>query len=293
MLVYGALLGCVDPILTIAAAMALSRHPFLSPADRRQEANAARKHLCTEMSDQLALLRAYEGWEKERERGGAGAARAYCERLFLSNMGMEEWGAIREQLANTLRDVGLPHATQQRQLHKIPLVRAIVTAGLYPQLLKIKLPESKFVATASGAREQENSDARALRFFVHGGERERAFLHPSSALFGAARFPEQCWLVYHSKQRTSKLFIRDASLATPMALLLFGGDLSIDHHRQTVTLDKTITFGAPSKFAVHVRELRAELDTLLLRKIDDPSLEIAGSKVLEAMCTLINTENLV
>ena len=37
-LIYGALLGCVDPALTIAAAMSLARSPFLSPFDKRAEA---------------------------------------------------------------------------------------------------------------------------------------------------------------------------------------------------------------------------------------------------------------
>ena len=57
-LIYGALLGCIDPALTIAAAMSLSRSPFLTPSDKRQEANAARADFVRERSDHMALLRA-------------------------------------------------------------------------------------------------------------------------------------------------------------------------------------------------------------------------------------------
>ena len=60
--VVGAMLGCVDPVLTIAAAMSLQRSPFLSPFEQRKEAERARAPFLTEMSDQLGLLRAYEGW---------------------------------------------------------------------------------------------------------------------------------------------------------------------------------------------------------------------------------------
>ena len=64
-LIYGALLGCIDPALTIAAAMSLSRSPFLTPHERRQEAATARADFVRDRSDHLALLRAYEAWELE------------------------------------------------------------------------------------------------------------------------------------------------------------------------------------------------------------------------------------
>jgi HrpA-like RNA helicase len=66
-LIYGALLGCIDPALTIAAAMSLSRSPFLTPHERRQEAATARADFVRDRSDHLALLRAYEAWELEYE----------------------------------------------------------------------------------------------------------------------------------------------------------------------------------------------------------------------------------
>eukprot|EP00957_Ditylum_brightwellii_P053431 4049311-Ditylum_brightwellii.AAC.1 len=42
MMIYGALFGCIDPALTIAASMS-ARNPFMSPFDKRDEADAARK----------------------------------------------------------------------------------------------------------------------------------------------------------------------------------------------------------------------------------------------------------
>ena len=49
----GAMLGCIDPVLTIAAASSLSRPPFLTPFDKRQEANAAHAPFRGEMWDPL------------------------------------------------------------------------------------------------------------------------------------------------------------------------------------------------------------------------------------------------
>ena len=69
------------------------------------------------------------------------------------------------------------------------------------------------------------------------------FLHPSSFNFGEGEF--KCpWLVYHEKAETggggppssggppflgSKVYLRDCSMVTPYALLLFGGPLTVNH----------------------------------------------------------------
>ena len=56
MVVYGALFSCLDPILTIAAAMAV-RTPFMSPFEKRAEADKARRRFAHGDSDYLTLLK--------------------------------------------------------------------------------------------------------------------------------------------------------------------------------------------------------------------------------------------
>ena len=58
----------------------------------------------------------------------------------------------------------------------------------------------------------------------------------------------------------------------------------------TVTIDRDISFEAPGRIAVLVRELRASLDKLLTDKIQTPSLEIASHPVLAAIVNLVTTE---
>lgn len=306
MLLFGALLGCVDPVLTIAAAMSLSRPPFLSPMEQRSEANAARAHFCTEKSDQLALLRAYEGWSSELSSGGAGAARRFANAHFLSANGMDELHGLRSQLASTLGAIGLPRSTAEaaggvvagiREMHQVNLVRSLVCAGLYPNVAKVQLPDAKFEATAQGAVESANEDARAVKFYTLPDGAvgyKRVFLHPSSALFGAANFEQQQrFLVFHSRQQqanTDRIYLRDVTAVSPLALLLFGGEVSINHDRGSVTVDSQITFDAPGRVAVLVRELRAECDSLLRAKIEEPALEIRSHPVLLAIVNLLSNE---
>ena len=74
---------------------------------------------------------------------------------------------------------------------------------------------------------------RAASKAANGGKniarRERVFMHPSSVLFQAREFSSP-WLVFMTKVKTSKVFIRDASMADPYALLLFGGDGALSYY---------------------------------------------------------------
>ena len=68
MLVYGAILGCLEPVLTIASVLG-SRSPFVSPLDQRDEADAAKKAFAKEQSDLLAAVRVVDEWEQLGRRG--------------------------------------------------------------------------------------------------------------------------------------------------------------------------------------------------------------------------------
>ena len=87
-----------------------------------------------------------------------------------------------------------------------------------------------------------------------------------------------------------KLYVEEVTAVSQLALLLFGGEVAVHHDKGTVTIDGKITFDAHGRVAVLVRELRAELDKLLLRKISEPSLEIGSHPVLGAIINLIATE---
>ena len=83
MLLFGCMLGCLQPVLIIAAGLSL-RSPFVEPFDKRDEARAARKRFGGPLrSDHLAILKAYEAYRRAAARGGA-AARELCRNNFLS-----------------------------------------------------------------------------------------------------------------------------------------------------------------------------------------------------------------
>ena len=108
MLLFGALLGCLDPILTIAAAMS-GRQLFVSPKDKKAEADAMKKIIAAPgKSDHLTMASAYAAWWK---CPGAGARRKHADERFLSHQALEGIMASRLDYAGVLADLGfIPRA---------------------------------------------------------------------------------------------------------------------------------------------------------------------------------------
>ena len=57
-------------------------------------------------------------------------------------------------------------------------------------------------------------------------------------------------------------------------------------------LDGWVYFTAPARVGLLVRELRREMEALLLDKIARPSLDLAASPVIEAILLLLRTDGI-
>jgi ATP-dependent RNA helicase DHX57 len=297
MLLFGALLGCLDPILTIAASMA-GRPVFVSPKDAKAEADAAKRRLASPgKSDHLTVASAYAQWQK---CGGASARRAFCEKNFLSQQALEGVHASRQDYAAVLADLGFVSregvggGVADRNAGVGRVVKAALVAGFYPQVVSVRHPETKFVQTAGGTVERESRDGRELKFFCE--DVGRVFLHPSSVNASAGKF-ESPWLVFGERVETARVYVRDCTMVGAYALLLFGGDVEVDHEKGRVTMDGGwAQFSAPARIGVLIREMRAAVDKLLERHIDAPVAEgeddLSSSPVVKAVLELLATEGL-
>jgi hypothetical protein len=81
---------------------------------------------------------------------------------------------------------------------------------------------------------------------------------------------------------------------TPLihALILFG-QIDIQHTEETLTVDGWIKFVAVARIGVLVKALRAELDALLKRKIEDPSWDChSGGGVMGAIEMLLLSDGM-
>lgn len=293
MLIFGCMLKCLDPILTIAASLS-GRSPFMSPMERREEAAAARMKLAgNSKSDHMAIAAAYNGWTSAKNDGW-GSENEYCQANFLSRETLSGIEASRTDYLKILVDLGfLPTFADYNvtghlnaNANSVRVVKALICAGFYPNIVRVHHPEKTYVQTEGGAV-VKTAAAHELRFFTK--EDGRVFLHPASVNFPVGIF-ESPYLVFTEKVKTSKIFLRESTMIPAYALLLFGGEIRVKHERQSITVDDWLQFEAPARIAVLIRELRLKVDSILLDKIQQPSVDISSTPVVTALIRLLTTD---
>eukprot|EP00053_Salpingoeca_punica_P019408 m.196144 g.196144 ORF g.196144 m.196144 type:complete len:1140 (+) comp17646_c0_seq1:67-3486(+) len=280
MLLFGAMFSCLDPVLTIAAALGF-KDPFVIPLAKQREADRMRKQLARgSYSDHLTLVHAFDGW---RNATNAGIERQFCWEHFLSINTLNMLSGLRTQLLDLLVDIGFVDRQNldRSNLHagNVNLVKAVMCAGLYPHVVKVQHAQGR----SAGKRPPK----------LHTKEDGRVTLHPRSVLADEPFLPTQ-WLLYHQKVKSSKVFLYDATMISPFPLIFFGGKTapSRDGDQEVLAVDEWITFQAPARTAALVMQLRAELDRLLREKIQRPSLQlsVAGMGVLQGVIELITSQ---
>jgi len=274
MLVYGAVLGCLGPILTIAAALA-HRSPFVMPLDKKELADESKARFANgSCSDHLAVYEAYEAWRRARREGGTQGEDRLCWQRFLNKSVLRLLSDMRGQFADLLKDAGFlgdgrrEMSAIDRYSNEQCLVRAVLVAGLFP----------KVAAVQNGKRKAK----------WHTRDDGKVAGHPSSVNGFETQFEYQ-WMIYNEKVMSATgIYIRDSTSVSDLALLLFGGatvvepaGVSGDQQRVSM-LDKYISFNAPSRTMELVTALKQELDNQLTWHINHP-LEVASKTTFPSL----------
>ncbi|KAK9668631.1 hypothetical protein RND81_13G073300 [Saponaria officinalis] len=275
MLLMGSIFQCLNPALTIAAALAY-RNPFILPIDRKEEADTAKRSFAGDScSDHIALLKAFEGW-KEAKRNRT--EKSFCWENFLSSQTMQMIEDMRKQFVDLLSDIGFVDKAKGPQAYNtfsddMEMVCAILCAGLYPNVVQCK--------------------RRGKRTAFYTKEVGQVDIHPASVNAGVHSFPLP-YMVYSEKVKTSSIYVRDSTNISDYALLLFGGNLLASKSGVGIEmLGGYLHFSASKSVLDLIKNLRAELDKLLNRKIKEPWLDIIaeGKGVVAAVVELLNSQN--
>ncbi|GFS23531.1 ATP-dependent RNA helicase DHX29, partial [Elysia marginata] len=67
--------------------------------------------------------------------------------------------------------------------------------------------------------------------------------------------------------RRTRVYVRDTSVISPYALLLFGGAIDVQHTQKLISLDSWIRFRAVARTGVIFKELRTLLDGVLSSQV--------------------------
>ncbi|KAG7241154.1 hypothetical protein INR49_025897 [Caranx melampygus] len=279
MLIYGAILGCLEPIATIAAAIT-EKSPFSTPMNRKEEANLAKAALALANSDHLTIYSAYLGW-KNSQTEGQRAEMSYCRKHFLNRTALITIEDVKYELMKMMEQAGFWSSRSSSKLQQMSslskqqisvlnavLVRALRQRGPGPVHPSVDVLErvACTVETPQG----------------------RAQVHPSSV---NRNLQTHGWLLYQEKVKYTKIYLRDTTLISPFPMLLFGGDIDIQHRERLITLDGWIHFQAPVRIGVIFKHLRKLMDSLLEKKLENPRMSLEGEKTIQMILDLIRSEH--
>jgi HrpA-like RNA helicase len=214
LMIYGSIFGCMESCLTVAAILTV-KSPFVSPREKREEADAAKAAFSRPGDgDLLTDLAAYQSWTERARTTGHWQSQSWCGANFLSHQTLRDIASNRAQFVTSLKDAGvLPvdyseaaTALNRNGANK-NLLRALIAGAFQPQVAQISFPDKKFASSVTGTVEVD-PDARTIKYFNQ--ENGRVFIHPSSILFSSQGYPNAAaYLAYFTKMATSKVFIRD------------------------------------------------------------------------------------
>lgn len=282
LLVYGAVFRCLEAACIIAATLTV-RSPFLSPQNKREESKAARTAFAPGQGDLICDLRAYEEWSSRLSGSSYHDTRLWCDTNFICFQTLNDIASSRAQYISSLVEAGFVPSDYQLHYRKpstsstsllnaqsanYALLRALIAGAFYPQVARIDFPDKKFAPSHSGAVELD-PEARTIKFLSQ--DAGRVFIHPSSTLFSAEKFPGgSVYMAYFNRMSTSKVFIKEITPFNAYAALLFGGPVHIDTTGQGVIVDGWLRMKGWARIGVLVSRLRRILDISLRRKIENP-----------------------
>ncbi|KAH7033221.1 P-loop containing nucleoside triphosphate hydrolase protein [Microdochium trichocladiopsis] len=318
LMVYGAIFGCLEEAVTIAA-MLSTKSPFVSPAEKREEARQARARYARGDGDLLTDLRAVQEWDSMMDqRMPQSQVRNYCSDNFLNYQVLSDIAATRAQYYSALAEIGIvlpssPSGGDGRAgagNHKsrsgtstpqssglsatttasMALVRAVTAAAFTPQIARIQFPDKKFASSVSGAVELD-PEAKTIKYFTQ--ENGRVFIHPSSTLFDNQGFSGNAAFVsYFTMIATSKIFVRDLTPFNAFTLLLFAGSIELDTMGRGLVVDDWLRLRGWARIGVLVSRLRGMVDNTIAMKVANPQMDTRESEVIRLVTKLIELDGL-
>ena len=201
MLVAAQELDVLEPMLTIVAGLAVD-DPRQRPLESRDEADLLHARFQTETNDFGALLNLWSFWQEARATHRSRTRqRRFCHDNFLAQRRLQEWGNVRDQLKEIVREStpdrragGQAGRTPSRGAARQPK-RTVDTSPQEERLLKALLPG---LLAKLGCRTEEGD--------YRGAHGTRFRIHPGSGLAKQRSKPD--WVVAAELVDTNRLYAR-------------------------------------------------------------------------------------
>ncbi|CAH8467883.1 unnamed protein product [Schistosoma bovis] len=260
LLIFGALFGCLEPILAVASCLTF-RDPFEVPLEKQQDADRCRIELSqNSLSDHwvfATVIQSYQGLNSQMER------HQFCRRYFLNERTIKDIIRLMNDYAQLLyerRYIATPKPNDSNancNQWNINLFRAIMCAALYPNIVKV---DPRF--TKEGKPK--------VPVIMACPSEGRANIHPSS-VNNKIQPTEPIWMVYFTKTKLesgSYPSIFDSTVISLRPLLFFSGNIEVSKNDTSLfTIDQWIKFSGELK-VVNLLKIRFHIYQPMLYQIN-------------------------
>ncbi|XP_067932740.1 ATP-dependent DNA/RNA helicase DHX36-like [Watersipora subatra] len=286
MVLMAAVFSCLDPVLSIAACLNY-KDPFQVPLDKVKEVDKIRHRLSqNSFSDLIMYYYAIKGWEDASNKS------AYCWDNFLSASTVSLVHKMKGQFAellHKLKFISSSSSTNQeanQNSGNMSLVRAVVCAGLYPNVAKVKCIGKRQIMKLSTKTE------KGIKF------------HPKSVNSEGDLTKHGQWIMYYELLKiNSTVTVMDSTLMPALPIMFFGGELRLEMKGddelvpkyQAVIVNDWISFECDWKYAELINELRKQLNDVLQDKIANPlptnwNTDLKEGATLQAIVDLLGSD---
>ncbi|KAL1595678.1 hypothetical protein SLS60_009367 [Paraconiothyrium brasiliense] len=288
MILLGLIFRCLDPMIIIAS-MYGERGLFVTPLDNRTLASATKQHFNLANSDHLACLKGFRNLRQYSHDAGERSVPQRARELFLHYGAFCAISRTAKQVERSLVDAGLldADATQltdtleiggealNRNSNNVDLLKCLLLAGVYPNIgVRNPIVKSRLFRIASD---------------------DKVLLHPNSVNASTKRDQPLHAQIYAFTTLVRSisgnvLFMRESSLITPLAAMLFGGRLQANESSQELVMDEWLPFkfdddnaGETMALIERFRNAKDRMLNSMFRLLSNPNESAKAVDVMEVL----------
>lgn len=280
LILLGAIFGCLDAMLTIAA-MLSSKSPFSVPMGTISQADVARQVFRKGDSDLLTVYNAYCAWRRVCGGSTAMSEQQFCQRNFMSQQTLSNIEETKAQLTTSLADAGFITLNEaekaslnrvrwswKRSFVELPdryngnnnndlILNSVIAWGFYPKTLRRE---------GKGWKNIANNQVVSL--------------HPTSVNKGVER-PAQWLSFYHIMQSSNKFYnAHETSPVESFAVTLVCGEAEFKMYSGVIVVDgNRIRFALDEwKTLLALKALRSQIRQIMTQAFRSPGRGLSGQQ---------------
>ncbi|KAL6729416.1 hypothetical protein Aduo_000470 [Ancylostoma duodenale] len=234
LLLFGVVLRCLNPVVTLVAALS-HRDPFiLALSEEREQSNRQRDSFGKrDFSDHITLIRAFNEFNEK----GPKEVATFCRANYLSLPAMRMIAGIRRQLLIELRRVriisydgdplsALRDATYNKYSSCWPMVQAAIVAGCYPGIGFVRAGNKlKKIRTSTEAAATLHPSSVIKRQVLAASKRSDVI---NQYVTEDSEDPVIEYLAFHELAKIDEgLTLRTVTVIPPCAVVLFAGSMRL------------------------------------------------------------------